>query len=225
MSLIRFACVFCLFATGASAQEGLTAELLKVEAPDGVAAPLKKELQEVGTRVLNPDGKPFAEIWLRRSIPTSGKPTAPAGTIQFPIMKEGELLGVVRYVAEGHDFRDQTIPLGVYTIRYGLQPVNGDHLGVSPFRDYGLLIPAAKDGELAPLSRIRLETLSAETTGSSHPAILMLLRLPTESKAEPKIVRDEAKNTSGVVIGLPLAADKADPQILAVQLVISGMAM
>ena len=191
----------------------------------GIAAPLQKELRDEGTRVLSSDGKPLAEIWIRKSIPASGKPTGPKGTIQFPILQEGELLGVVKFLEEGHDFRDQTIPPGIYTLRYGLQPVNGDHLGVSLFRDYGLLIPVAKDVDLAPLPRKKLETLSAETTGSSHPAILMLLGLPADTKAEPKILRDDAKNTSAVVIGFPVSIEKAEPQILAVQLVIAGMAM
>ena len=63
-------------------------------------------------------------------------------------------------------------------MRYGHQPVNGDHLGVSPFGDYVLLLPAAKDNSLAVLPRKQLETHSAESTGSSHPAVLFMLAVP-----------------------------------------------
>ena len=52
---------------------------------------------------------------------------------------------MLQFATEGHDYRDQPIAKGVYTMRYGLQPVNGDHLGVSTYRDYSLLLPAAKD--------------------------------------------------------------------------------
>ena len=42
-------------------------------------------------------------------------------------------------------------------MRYGLQPVNGDHLGVSTYRDYSLVLPAAKDRSLALPPRKQLE--------------------------------------------------------------------
>ena len=72
----------------------------------------------------------------------------PKGAVLFPVLAEGELLGALRFPGEGHDYRDQTIAKGVYTLRYGFQPVNGDHLGVSTYRDYALLVPAAKDKAL-----------------------------------------------------------------------------
>ena len=84
----------------------------------------------------------------------------------------------MQFPGEGHDYRDQTIAKGVYTIRYGLQPVNGDHLGVSPFRDYALLLPAAKDKTVASLPRKQLEDQSAESAGTSHPAVFFMLDVP-----------------------------------------------
>ena len=66
-------------------------------------------------------------------------------------------------------------------MRYGLQPVNGDHLGVSPFRDYALLLPGAKDKTVAMLPRKQLETQSAESAGSSHPACSFMLAVPSSS--------------------------------------------
>ena len=65
----------------------------------------------------------------------------------FPFLADGELIGVLQFASEGHDYRDQSIAKGVYTMRYGLQPVNGDHLGVSTFRDYSLLLPAGERPE------------------------------------------------------------------------------
>ena len=215
-----------LLSGAASAQGTHKAEALKVGPPDSLSAAVKKEISETGIRVLTADGKPFAEVWLRKSIPSAGKPSGPNGTVLYPTLAEGELLGVVRFVAEGHDYRDQAIPSGVYTLRYGLQPVNGDHLGVSPFRDYALLVPAAKDTDPAPLAQKKLETQSAETVGSSHPAILMLVDVPSGTKADPKVLRDDAKNTSGLVLGLPLAVPNQEArESLIVQLIIVGAAM
>ena len=89
-----------------------------------------------------------------------------------------------------------------------------------------LLVPAAKDADPAPLAKKKLETQSAETVGSSHPAVLMLVEVPSGTKADPKVVRDDAKNISGVVLGLPLTLpDKAARESLIVQLIIAGSAM
>src|SRR5262249_21712282 len=122
-------------------------------------------LADQGYRVVDGQGKPYAEIWLRKAVPASEKPAGPKGALLFPFLAEGELLGALRFPAEGHDNRDQTIAPGVYTLRYGLQPVNGDHLGVSPYRDYALLLPAVKDTALANLPGKRLEERSAESAG------------------------------------------------------------
>ena len=123
-------------------------------------------------------GRRYAEFWLRKAVPATEKPAGPEGAVLFPVLAEGELLGALRFPGEGHDYRDQTIAKGVYTLRYGLQPVNGDHLGVSTYRDYALLVPAAKDKTVADLPQKRLEEQSAESAGTSHPAVLMLLAAP-----------------------------------------------
>lgn len=218
--------VFVLFSGPAFAQGTHKAEALKASPPDALVEAVKKEISDAGIRVLTADGKPFADVWLRKSIPSTGKPGGPMGTVLYPTLAEGELLGVVKFAAEGHDYRDQAIPTGVYTLRYGLQPVNGDHLGVSPFRDYALLVPAATDTDPAPLAKNKLETQSAETVGSSHPAVLMLVEVPSGTKAEPKILRDDSKNTSGLVLGLPLAVPKQEArESLIVQLILVGAAM
>ena len=71
-------------------------------------------------------------------------------------------------------------------MRYGLQPVNGDHLGVSTYRDYSLLLPAAKDQKLDLPPRKQLEQRSAESAGTSHPAVLLL------QGASAEVVQDDS---------------------------------
>ncbi len=111
-------------------------------------------------------------------------------------------------------------------MRYGLQPVNGDHLGVSDFRDYVLLLPASKDKALAPPTRKQLEHRSAEAAGTSHPASFLLLLAPPERKSEPAAVHDAAKNTWSVVLPLRLQVKGQNPQVMTypVQLVVVGAA-
>ena len=208
----------------ATAEDSYKIEPLKEAPPEGVASAIKGDLNGQGYRVLKM-GKPFAEVWLRKAIPASAKPAGAAGNVQFPILKEGELLGVLRFATEGQDYRDQAIPTGLYTMRYGLQPINGAHLGVSPFRDYALLLPAAKDTTTAPLAKKGLEEKSAEAAGTSHPAVLMLLTAPDSAKAGTSVVRDDAKDTWGAVVPLALAVKGGSaPAPLTVQLIISGAA-
>ena len=115
------------------------------------------------------------------------------------------VVGVMQFATEGHDYRDQPIAKGVYTMRYGLQPVNGDHLGVSTYRDYSLLLPAAKDQSLALPPRKQLEERSAESAGTSHPAVFLLLAAPPESsKSAGSVIHDAEKNTWSVVLPLAL---------------------
>jgi hypothetical protein len=112
----------------------------------------------------------------------------------------------------------------VYTLRYGLQPVNGDHLGVSPYRDYALLLPAAKDVAPAAVAKKPLEERSAESAGTSHPATLMLLTAPAGGSA-PLMVHDAEKDAWGAVMPLSLGVKgSAVPTTLNVQLVVVGVA-
>jgi hypothetical protein len=208
-------------------QESYKIELLKDAPPPGVSAAIRAELNPQGYRLLNEQGKSYADFWLRKAIPASGKPAGAKGVIQFPILAEGELLGALHFPGEGHDYRDQAIARGTYTLRYGLQPVNGDHLGVSLYRDYMLLLPSSKDNGVADLSRKKLQDESAEAAGTSHPSVLMLLGAPeSAATAAPSVVHDAAKNTWGVVIPLKLAVKgSAAAETLYVQLVLVGAAM
>ncbi|WP_435011852.1 hypothetical protein P12x_005942 (plasmid) [Tundrisphaera lichenicola] len=207
----------------AAAQDSYKIELLKEAPPAGLAAGVKETLETQGYRVLDPEGKPYVELWLRKGTPASAKPSGPKGAILYPVLAEGELIGALKYVVEGYDYRDQAIVPGVYTIRYGLQPVNGDHLGVSVNRDYALLLPASKDTDPADLAEKKLEKQSAEAAGTTHPAVLLLLAPPKESPEGPSMANDLTLNTWGAILSLPLEVKgETGPVPLPVQLVVVG---
>jgi hypothetical protein len=215
-----------LLPTAVLAQESYKIEVLKQGPPPALAGAIKEVVDAQGYRVVDDQGKPYAEFWLRKAVPATARPAGPQGAVLYPILAEGELFGVLRFPGEGHDYRDQTIAGGVYTLRYGLQPVNGDHLGVSTYRDYALLVPAAKDKSVASLAKKRLEEQSAESAGTNHPAVLMLLEAPEGAKSEPSMVHDEALNTWGAVVPLNLEVKgESGPATLPIQLILIGMAM
>jgi hypothetical protein len=217
---------FALFPAALLAQESYKIEVLKEGPPASLASAVKDVIGATGYRIVDDQGKSYAEFWLRKAVPATSRPAGAQGAILFPVLAEGELLGVLRFPGEGHDYRDQTIAKGVYTLRYGLQPVNGDHLGVSTYRDYALLVPAGKDMAVADLPQKRLEQQSAESAGTSHPAVLMLLAAPAGSKAEAAMVHDETLNTWGAVVPLNLTVKgESGPVALPIQLIVVGMAM
>ncbi len=210
-------------AAPAAAKDSYKIERLNEGPPPGLAAGVKGTLGAGGYRVIDPQGKPLVDVWLRDRTPASARPSGPKGAILYPVLNEGELIGAARFPAEGHDYRDQTIGPGVYTLRYGLQPVNGDHLGVSVNRDYVLLVPAAKDAEAADLPPKKLGERSAESVGTTHPAILLLLPPPEKPPDGPTMVNDATLNTWGAVVSLPLEVKgESSPVPLPIQLVVVG---
>jgi len=228
MRAIVLVSTLLVFTCGAAclAQESFKASVLKQAAPESIAAEIRGTLDGQTFRVQNDQGKTLAEIWLRKATPAGVKPAGPDGAVQFPFLADGELIGAVQFAAEGHDYRDQPIAKGVYTLRYGLQPVNGDHLGVSIYRDYSLLLPASKDRSLKRPPRKQLEERSAESAGTSHPAVFLMLEAPPDAaKAEPSMIHDAEKNTWSVVVPLNLqVGGKGEPIIYPVSLVIVGAA-
>jgi hypothetical protein len=215
-----------LTTTGVRAQDEYKVSALKEAPPAALAGPVREALEGQGYRVVDGQGKAVIDVWLRKAIPASGKPAGSKGAVLFPVLAEGELLGAIRFPTAGHDYRDQSINPGVYTMRYGLQPINGDHLGVSPYRDFALLVSAAKDSTVADLPSKKLENQSAEAAGSSHPAVLMLVAAPADAKAEPTLVHDGEKNTWGLVVAPSLSVSgESGPVKLPLQLIVVGAAM
>jgi hypothetical protein len=226
MRRILLSVFFCMQAATVLAQGTYKVSPLKQAPPEAAAAGIRGVLNDEGFRIQDDKGQTLADIWLRKTIPASGKPSGPQGAVLFPFLADGELIGLLQFASEGHDYRDQAIAKGLYTMRYGLQPVNGDHLGVSTYRDYSLLLPAAKDKKTDLPARKQLEQHSAESAGTSHPAVLLLQGASTDaSKTTPSMVHDNEKNTWSVAIPLKvLVKGEAEPIVQPVLLVVVGAA-
>ncbi|MBI1323563.1 hypothetical protein GC170_10305 [bacterium] len=190
-------------------------------APEDFAAEVRSQLANDGW-ILSENDKPVLKIWLRKAIPGQSKPAGPKGNVLFPFLAEGELLGAVEVLAEIGDYRDQPIAPGFYTFRYGLQPVNGDHLGTSPFRDYGCLVPSKIDLKPGALTKKALEKQSAEAAGTSHPAIMMFLAVEGEAESGT-VVRDDANDRTSIVIPLNIEAEGASAPFR-IQWIVAGRA-
>jgi hypothetical protein len=99
-------------------------------------------------------------------------------------------------------------------------------LGVSNYRDYSLILPAAKDTTVAVPTRKQLEDRSAQAARTSHPAAFLLLEAPADaSKSEPAMIRDAEKDTWSVVFPLSIQVKgQDDAMIMPVRLVVKGAA-
>lgn len=217
-------CFVVGLSAGAMAQDGMNVKVVPQAPPASIAAPIREAIDsQKAYRILDESGEELAKVWLRKATPASQKPVKPKGVVQFPFFADGELLGVVEFAKEGHDFRDQAVAKGVYTMRYGLQPVNGDHLGVSDYRDYALLLPASKDQQVEAPKRKQLEQKSAEAAGTSHPATFYLMASPSGSKASPSMIHDATKETWSVVLPLQLEVKGGGSLTYPVRMVVVGM--
>jgi hypothetical protein len=113
-------------------------------------------------------GEATLDIWLVQSLERT------ADASGWSNVDSGTLVGALRVSGEFKEIRGKAVKPGVYTLRYGLQPQNGDHLGISAFRDFLLLSPAAIDKDPKVLGFDGMVALSKEVIGTAHPASLSL---------------------------------------------------
>lgn len=113
-------------------------------------------------------GRGALDFWWVKAVPLKADSS---GTPAWSAVEEGALVGAVRVATDYPDIRGRIIKAGVYTLRYGIQPSNGDHLGVSPFREFLLIGPAGLDTDTAPRGHDGTIEISKRTIGGSHPAV------------------------------------------------------
>ena len=156
------------------------------------AADLPQPLQDVvesqGARVVNGQGGTLLEVWLSKTVPS--KSASNSSDFLYGSLSEGEFLGVLHFPAQGADFRGQAIKPGFYTLRYGLIPQDGNHMGVNPTRDVLVLSPIAVDKDLSTALKFDdLVKLGRQASGTPHPGFL--LGAPVNGDSFPAVVKDD----------------------------------
>jgi hypothetical protein len=151
-------------------------KLAPVEAaPTGLTDEIAGQFDAQALRLTGPDGDVF-DLWLLKSLPVQ-EGFSPTLMVKYPFTA-GQLIGALR-VADGSnftDFRGQDVPPGVYTLRFGLQPQDGNHIGTSEVSDFLLALPAKIDKAPAVIDDFdTLAQRSAQSVGSTHPAIFSML--------------------------------------------------
>jgi hypothetical protein len=185
------------------------AELKEATVTEAVRAALEPK----GVRVINDGGKTVCELWFSKEIPTI-KNEIPGAS--FGQISEGAFIGVINFPSNISDFRGQGIKAGFYTLRFALILQDGNHLGVSPARDFFLLCPAGEDKD--PSAQLKTEDLfklSRRASGTGHPTVWFVGQA-TSDKDLPKVV----KNEHGHVILETKISTKSGP--LAIGMVVIG---
>lgn len=185
-----FAMVVTLVVIGTAAARDHRVEALKQAAPaDEVSPEVAATLSETGVTIVRGTSTTLCHIWFCKQWPV--KPGfEPTAEVLYPF-EPGQLIGVVQFERKSSDFRDQDIDSGVYTLRYAQQPIDGNHVGTSPTRDFFLLVSAAKDKSAKPLDKDALISGSAAAAQSTHPAMLCLQRPADEKAAETSLRHNE----------------------------------
>lgn len=160
------------------------------QVPAGVSSQITAALNPQGYRVQSGEGT-VCEVWLLKDLPVKPKFKA-SSNVKYPF-QPGQLVGALRVGDKGEytDFRGQTVKPGVYTLRYGQQPQDGNHIGTSELADFLVAIPAATDNDPKPVVPAeKLHKASAKTVGGNHPAIFSLLA-PEPSAAAATLAKDD----------------------------------
>ena len=146
-----------------AADEG---KLTAVEkSPAGVAEKVAAALSMKGQQI-EAGGAVIGSVWLVKQLDAKAD-FKPSLSVKYPLTP-GQLVGVIEIVkkSEFTDFRGQDVAAGVYTLRYGQQPVDGNHVGTSDLADFLLAIPAKLDTDPALLKMSEaMHKLSAKTAG------------------------------------------------------------
>lgn len=170
-------------------QEAFSVEELPAPAADGLPAELAQKFADKGVRVKSGTGRTICEVWPTKqwAIDTTFQPSEQR---LYPF-QPGQLMGLVHYTRKSSDFRKQVIPSGWYTLRFALQPVDGNHEGTSITRDFLVLVSVAEDLADKQWDDKTLFKTSGESIGTTHPAMLSLQRSEGGDKTSIRSVTDK----------------------------------
>lgn len=195
MRLGLWLCVLSLLVAMAAsatvqAQEYRVEPLAEPPPADELAPAVAAKLAPQGYRVLRGANRRVCDVWFCNEweLPETREASE---QVLYPFAP-GQLVGALRFTRRSTDFRGQQIAAGVYTLRYGLQPVDGNHVGTSDSRDFLLLLPAAADTSADALGEERLFELAKEAAGTTHPASMFLAR-PSNEGDVPRMEHEASR--------------------------------
>src|SRR5437660_4378492 len=170
---------------GASQAAELALKVAEKPPPGELDASIRNRLQAKAIQLLDGE-KPAYEFWFSTEVPLQAKPASAAKALDT--VKETTLLGAVSVASAKRDYRDDELPAGIYTIRFALQPQDGDHLGTAEYAYFGVLVSAKLDTKPDGFPEYKaLVKASAKGVGAEHPVILSLRPASSDEGEFPKL--------------------------------------
>jgi hypothetical protein len=168
--------VLLLSAAPAFAQDGkkFSIKTAATEPPKELDGSIRKLFDNQSIQFFDPAGTMIGELWFCKVLPADATPEQIKNGITYRELKESTIIAVVRFDQAWHDYRKQKVKAGVYTLRLGFQPDDGDHAGKSLTKEFVVLNGAGRDTKNELLPTKMMMEMSMKTIDTSHPAVFML---------------------------------------------------
>jgi hypothetical protein len=154
--------------------------------PKELAEPIRKLLDNRAVRLHDGKGNLVMELWFRKEVPVKATEAQIKNGLTYQEVASSTVLGAMRAARPVFDYKKQKIPAGVYTLRLGIQPADGDHMGTAPYNQFCLACPAGDDKKPDALAEKALREMSAKVT-DNHPAVFLMFP-GGKAAAEPKLL-------------------------------------
>jgi len=201
--------LLALLQVNATIAADLAVKVADKEPPKELDASIRANLQTKTVQLLDA-GKPVYEFWFAAEIPLQSKPASIGKALDA--LKQSALLGAVAVARDGRDYRDDELHAGIYTMRFALQPQDGNHLGTSEFNYFAVLTPAKIDNKLDGISDYKeLVKASSKETSTDHPVILSLRPASSDQGDLPQLTTPAPDHKSvRVKVPAKAASEKAE---------------
>jgi hypothetical protein len=210
--------VICSQLTIRTSAADLAVVVVDKEPPKAISDPIRKLLLPTAVQVIEGTA-PIYQLWFASEIPLKSKPVSADKALDT--IAETTLVGAVTVGNGQRDYKDNEIAAGDYTMRFGLQPQDGDHLGTADSPYFVLLIPAAGDTQLNGFASTKaMAKVSGKDTASNHPVVLNLRSASAAGGELPKL-NEPAPDHKSVRVQVPAKAG-ADKTAIVFELVFKG---
>lgn len=208
------------FTSVVRAEDEYSVQALSEPAPSdaGISAEVAAQLSPTGFKVMKGSNRTVCSFWPVKELATK-KDFQPTAALLYPL-EMGQLVGVINFKRKAEDFRGQEIESGTYTVRFALQPEDGNHVGTSDTRDFVLLLKPSDDPSPAVLPKEQLIPKSALVTGATHPCMMALQSAVGGPAKLPAVEHDAGRDLTSLVFN----QKKAGGGDLAMRLVVVGKA-
>jgi hypothetical protein len=206
----------------AAADAKFTVKVEDAAPPKELGDAVRAVLDDKAMLVFDDKGKLLCTVWARKALETTATADQAKTELKYTNLEETTLVGAVKFPDTFTDYRKQKIKPGVYTLRLGIQPTDGDHQGTAPFSEFCLLSPAAADTKPAMMEAKELHEQSTKSNTRKHPGVMLLF--PNKTPSEKPAIEAKPKDHLVLSFRIPATAG-GEKAYLGFSLVVVGVTM